>query len=266
MRVHVEGVGILGPGLAGWESSRAILAGERAYVAAEAVLAASPLLPPAERRRCVPTVRLAMAVGSEAIAHAGRDAAGVATVFTSSSGDPGTIHQILETLASNERELSPTRFHNSVHNAPAGYWSIATGSREPSTSLAREDESFQAGLLEAAAECAVDGWTVALIAYDLPYPPPLDACRAITAPFGCALLLTAKPTGRTIATLRIALREGTGAATPMDDAGLETLRTGNPAGRALPLLARLAARSAGTVTLEFGTSSRIDVAVEPVPC
>jgi hypothetical protein len=150
MQVFVEGVGILGPGLPGWEASRGMLAGWQPYTATPTVLTASPLLPPAERRRCVPTVRLAMAVGAEAVAHAGRDLADVATVFTSSSGDPHTIHQILETLASDQRELSPTRFHNSVHNAPAGYWSIATRSREPSTSLSRDDESFQAGLLEAA--------------------------------------------------------------------------------------------------------------------
>ena len=152
MRVFVDGVGLRGPGLNGWQASCAILAYSEAYTPAPPVLPSSELLPPAERRRTVPTVRLALAVGSEAIMHAKRDPAVTASVFSSSCGDGETIHQIFEVLASPEREVSPTRFHNSVHNAPAGYWSIATQSREPSTSLCCHDASFSAGLLEAAVQ------------------------------------------------------------------------------------------------------------------
>lgn len=269
MRVHVEGIGLLGPGLAGWEDSRTILAGDRPYVATPAVLTASPLLPPAERRRSVPTVKLAMAVGAEAMEQAGRDPATVATVFASSSGDPDTLHQILETLATEERDISPTRFHNSVHNAPAGYWSIATRSREPSTSLAAHDESFQAGLLEAAAEVAADGWTVGLIAYDLPYPDPLSKVRPIAGSFGTALVLTPAPTGRCLACLDIDVTRGEEPATRMAEVGLEALRTGNPTARALPLLAALARVCAGggpeTVVLDLPPGGRVVVRVA-APC
>lgn len=269
MRVHVEGIGLLGPGLAGWEDSRAILAGDSPYVATPAVLTASHLLPPAERRRSVPTVKLAMAVGAEAMEQAGRDPATVATVFASSSGDPDTLHQILETLATEERDISPTRFHNSVHNAPAGYWSIATRSREPSTSLAAHDESFQAGLLEAAAEVAADGWTVGLIAYDLPYPDPLSKVRPIAGSFGTALVLTPAPTDRCLACLDIDVTRGEEPATRMADIGLEALRTGNPTARALPLLAALARVCAGggpeTVVLDLPPGGRVVVRVA-APC
>ncbi len=263
MRVFVEGVGLLGPGLCGWEAGRGVLAGRSPYVPAPAALSASPLLPPAERRRCVPTVRLAMAVGAEALGHAGRDPAGVATVFTSSSGDPDTLHNILETLASADRELSPTRFHNSVHNAPAGYWSIATGCREPSTSLCRDDESFQAGLLEAVTQAVVDRRVVALIAYDLPYPEPLASVRRIVAPLGIALVLTPERTERTVAELEITLRQGAVEPTRMADPELEALRTGNPAGRGLPLLAALAGGIAASVELDLSPRSRITVEVTP---
>jgi hypothetical protein len=265
MRVFVEGVGLLGPGLCGWEAGRSVLAGRAPYVPAPAVLTASPLLPPAERRRCVPTVRLAMAVGAEALGHAARDPVEVATVFTSSSGDPDTLHNILETLASADRGLSPTRFHNSVHNAPAGYWSIATGCREPSTSLCRDDESFQAGLLESVTQVVVDRRVVALISYDLPYPEPLASVRRIVAPLGVALILTPERTERTIAKLEVTLRQGAGEPTRMADAGLEALRTGNPAGRGLPLLAALANEGAASVELDLGPRSRITVEVMP-PC
>ncbi|SMH36460.1 beta-ketoacyl synthase chain length factor [Azospirillum agricola] len=265
MRAFIEGVGLLGPGLAGWKESRPVLAGLLPYRPAPAPLPPSPLLPPAERRRSVPTVKLAMAVGAEAMAQADRDPAGVATVFTSSSGDPDTLHQILETLASEDRGISPTRFHNSVHNAPAGYWSIATRSHAPSTSLSSHDESFQAGLLEAMAEVAAEGWTVGLIAYDLPYPEPLHAVRPIAAPFGMALVLTPEPTGRSFARLDIALSDGGGPPSRMADDALEALRAGNPTARALPLLAALArvpARGAGeTVVLDLPPGGRLLVTV-----
>lgn len=267
MRAYVEGIGLLGPGLPGWERSRAILTGDSAYVASPAVLTASPLLPPAERRRSVPTVKLAMAVGAEALA--GRDAATVATVFTSSSGDPDTLHQILESLASEECDISPTRFHNSVHNAPAGYWSIATRCREPSTSLSAHDASFQTGLLEAAAEVWTDGWTVALIAYDLPYPEPLSRVRPIAGAFGTALVLTPQPTGRSFASLDIELSRGDEPVGRMSDIGLEALRTGNPTARSLPLLAALARVGAGsapeTVVLDLPPGGRVVIRVG-APC
>jgi hypothetical protein len=51
----------------------------------------------------------------------------------------------------------------------------------------------------------------------------------------------------------------------MADAGLEALRTGNPAGRGLPLLAALANEGAASVELDLGPRSRITVEVMP-PC
>ena len=45
--------------------------------------------------------------------------------------------------------ISPTRFHNSVHNAAAGYWGIATGATAAANALCAYDASFGAGLLEA---------------------------------------------------------------------------------------------------------------------
>jgi hypothetical protein len=264
MRLWVEGVGLAGPGLCGWQQSREILAGDADYVHAPTVITPSALLPAAERRRTGVPVKLALAVGSEAFANAARECANTATVFTSSGGDSENVHQICETLASPAREVSPTRFHNSVHNAAAGYWSIATGSREPSTSLCAYDWSFAAGLLEAATQIAVDGKPVALIAYDQHYPPPLHAVRPIEADFGVALVLAPGPTARSIATLDVTFESGAAVATPMDVPALDAVRTTVPAGRSLPLLAALARRAAQVVILEYGPASHLRVAL--VPC
>ena len=262
MRVFVEGVGLLGPGLDGWHASRAVLAGTARYAAAPTVITASDLLPAAERRRTGIPVKLALAAGREGFANAARDAAATATVFTSSGGDSENVHEICATLASRERAVSPTRFHNSVHNAAAGYWSIATGSQAASTSLCCHDASFAAGLLDAAAFVAAEARPVALIAYDQPYPEPLNAVRTIPASFAIALVLSPEAAAASIAALDVKFEPGTAAPTTMTDPELESLRAGVPAARSLPLLAALARAVADCVVLEY-RSAHLSVAVTP---
>lgn len=264
MQVYVEGVGLCGPGLAGWEASRAMLAGSQSFRSALVVVPPSALLPANERRRMVATVKLTMAVGSEALFHAGRDPSATATVFTSSGGDGDTVHGILESLASGDREVSPTRFHNSVHNAPAGYWSIATHSREPTTALCGHDISFAAGLLEAAAQATVDSRCVALIAYDLPYPEPLNSVRTILALFGAGFVLSPEESEHSLARLTIELKRGVAPPTIMGEPGLEEIRLGVPAARSLPLLAALARDIAETVAIEHLGDKHLAIAVAPL--
>ena len=261
MRAFVEGVGLLGPGLQGWEAARRVLTGEEPFRSASTIIAASELLPPAERRRTPVPVKLALAVGQEAFQNAGRDATSTATVFTSSSGEGETLHQMCETLASAEREVSPTRFHNSVHNAAAGYWGIATRSREPSTSLCAYDSSFTAGLVEAVTQVVSWGKPVALIAYDQPYPEPLHSARPMLASFGVAVVLAPEATRRASAALELEILPGEEKPTRMSDSGLEELRLGVPAARALPLLEALARKTESEIVLDFPAETCLRVVV-----
>ena len=263
MRAYVEGVGLVGPGLRGWQASRGTLAGKQAHCSAPTAVAASELLPAAERRRAGVPVKLALAAGQEALVNASRDAATMATVFASSSGDCDNVHYILEALATPERQISPTRFHNSVHNAAAGYWSIATQCRAPSTSLCCHDASFAAGLLEAVSQVAAAGAPVALIAYDHPYPEPLNSVRPIHGDFGMALALAPRATERAVAALDITFVPQEMDASRTADAGLEALRTGVPAARCLPLLAALARGTRETVIFEYVAGTHLRVAVTP---
>jgi hypothetical protein len=263
MRVFVEGVGLLGPGLAGWETSRAVLAGVVPYVIEKIVIPASNLLPPTERRRVGVPVKLALAVGSEAFAPTARDRACTATVFASSSGDGDNVHQICGALASTQRDVSPTRFHNSVHNAPAGYWGIAVGCREASTSLACHDDSFAAGMLEAVAQVVATNAPVALIAYDHPYPEPLHTVRPLIADFAVAMVFAPERTQHTLAELEIQYKERVGEASCMCDQGLEALRIGSPAARSLPLLAAMAGTGDATLAVAYGSEARLMIAVFP---
>ena len=259
----IEGVALIGPGFADWAAARAVLAGEIPYAAAPAAVPAPLLLPPNERRRSGLAIKVALAAGAGALAACGREAAGIATVFASSSADGETCHAICEQLAGSDRLISPTRFHNSVHNAAAGYWSIATQCRAPSTSLCCHDWSFAAGLLDAASQVAVDGNPVALIVYDHPYPAPLGVARPIGATFGAALVLAPQASPAAIALLDIEFEPQKAGATRMDDPGLEALRSGVPAARCLPLLAALARRAREPVILEYVAGAHLRMAVTP---
>jgi hypothetical protein len=250
MRVYVEGIGLCGPGLDGWDNSRPILAGRHVYERAEPRIPPAGLLPANERRRAVETVKIALAVGAEAFAAASRDPAETPTVFASSGGDGATIDDILTVLASSNREISPTRFHNSVQNAPAGYWSIATGSRAASSSLCCHDDSFAAGFLEAAVQATTAHEAVGLIAYDVQYPFPLNLVRQISSAFGVALVLSPFPTSATFACIDMTLGQPA-EATRLACPELEVLRQNTPAGRSLPLLVALARGAAAEVTLSY---------------
>ncbi len=251
MRIFVEGIGLCGQGLPSWQAAQPVLAGQAAYVPSQAAPAPSLLLPPNERRRAAQIVKFALAVGAEAFASSGRDPARTPTVFTSSGGDGDTIHAIMSALASPARELSPTRFHNSVHNAAAGYWSILSGAKTASSSICCHDDSFAAGMLEAAAQLSAGEAAVALIAYDVPYPSPLAEVRPIAAAFAAALILTARPSESALAGMEIALSPGRCAASAMALPALETLRSQIPAARCLPLLAALGCGAKAEISLDY---------------
>ena len=278
----IEGIGFIAPGLPDWPSARAVLRGEAPLAVAPSVLPAPSLLPPAERRRASRVVKLTLALGLEAAAQAGADVATLATVFAASGADGHNCHAICEQLATDDRQISPTRFHNSVHNAAAGYWGIATGSMAPCQVICAYDASFGAGLLDALghvavdrparrlsasglldalAQVVVDRQATLLIAYDSEYPAPLFAKRPVPDVAGVALLLTPERSERSLA--RITVTSGTDAAGPLAAAELEALRSTIPALRALPLLQKLAKGEGGSVCLDYLAPMQLQVVIQP---
>lgn len=259
-QVFVEAIGVAAPGLPNWSVAASVLRGESAFDPQPLPPHAPAVLPPNERRRATTTVRLAFAAAEDAMAACSVPAQQLATVFASSDADLNVIHRICLALGTGQRLVSPTDFHNSVHNAAAGYWSIAVGARTASNTISAYDDSFAVGLSEAIGLAEVDGADVLLVAFDLPPPEPLYAKRPIAHPASVALVLTRERTSRSLASLRIEP-----AATPpnvMADIQLEALRTATPAMRALPLLHAFAERRAARIVLsaEGGQSIAVDIA------
>ncbi len=215
LEARILGVSVWGPGLQGWAASVAALSGAADYAPVPSPAPPPAILSAMERRRTGPVARLALAVASEAAAMSGLPAGSLRGVFASASGDGLIVGSILDDLtrsADAARLVSPTQFHNSVHNAAAGYWSIATASERPITCLACHDATWAAGLTTALAELATQGEPVLLCAYDHPMPPPLDVKRPTIAPFGVALVLSPAGTTDGLAGISVPIRTRTGTA------------------------------------------------------
>jgi len=252
MQVVLRSVGIVAPGLPDWELASPVLTGAAPYVATP-LQAPPPMgLAPNERRRASLATRLALEAARQAAdAEARPDR--LPSVFASSDGDMTLIERMCHAIYREGTTPSPTVFQNSVHNAMSGYWAIATGCRQPSTSIAAGDGSFAAGLLEAAVQVTTCQRSLLLVACDVPAPPILHPHRTFCCAFACALLLAPArvPDSGTPLTLSLDGRDTHGRDTVMVEPALEAMRLGNPAARALPLLTAVAAGRTGELVLPY---------------
>lgn len=264
MKIAVQGIAVIAPGLNDWPQAREVLAGRAPLVVADSVVPPAARLPATERRRVGKSVKVALALAEQLFSVEGVPlAADTTTIFTSSGGDGENCHSLCEALEAEQPMLSPTRFTNSVHNAPAGYWSIAAHCQRPSSSLCGYDASFAAGLIEAAVHVLSEHEPVALIAYDLPYPEPLNAKRPLQGTGGIALLLAPLGSANNIATLEFDAYVH-GEPSRMGQAQLDRMAAGLPALRGLPLLESIALERNGSVNLGGNGSQVLRVDVVPL--
>ena len=202
----IEGIGYWSRGLPSWEAARAF--------AIEGVMLADPparpspqLLAPNERRRAPETVAVALEVALAACAAAGREPSSLPSVFASTHGDLSITDYMCSTLTGDPRTVSPTRFHNSVHNAAAGYWTIGAGAMQPATAISAYDATFAQGLLEAMVQLAAGHEAVLLVGYDGGSAGPLARISPSEGLLGAALVLSSAP-GHGWPQLRVSLDDG----------------------------------------------------------
>ncbi|MGM0516222.1 MAG: beta-ketoacyl synthase chain length factor [Pseudomonadota bacterium] len=262
MRLSIDGIGFVGAEMSSWEEAAGSLRDGRSPghmpLAELGRALKADRLPRTERRRAGKSVRLSMTACWEAVESAGVDPSCLPMVFASSSGDTEVLTHSCASLAEPERTISPIRFHNSVHNAASGYWSIAVGSREPATAIAAHGETAAVGLLEAGMQATVENRSVLLVIYDLPFPEPLNQAEPIAEPMAIAMVLRPAGAGDE------ACLELRPAPTDSGDAGLaspdwERLRREVPAGRILPLLEAMAKGESRVFPLALDESSRLVV-------
>lgn len=263
LELAVQGVGLWAPGLPDVAAWRAALDGA-ARPDAAAGRPAAAVLAPGERRRAPESVLLACEVAAQACADARRAPAELACVFSSMQGDSAIMDYMCTTLADDPRNLSPTRFHNSVHNAAAGYWTIATGCHAASTAVSGGRDSFAAGLLEAAVEVLADSVPVLYVAYDIGARGALAEVVPNRVAFGVALVLDAATrAGAGDPRVRLRHRGGTAPRAPLPAAFAGLADANAIAGPALALLGALAGTGPRAFALANGDGARLELEITP---
>lgn len=252
LTAHIESIGFWTNGLPSWDAARTFVA--TGVQPEGAPGKPSPqLLPPNERRRAPESVAVALEVALSACQAAGRDPASLPSVFTSTHGDLSITDYVCATLATDPLAMSPTKFHNSVHNAAAGYWTIGAGCFEAATAISAYDGSFAEGLVEALAQLAAGAEAVLLVGYDTGASGPLCSIHDCTGLLGGALLLTRDGTGPR---LSVAYADGEAEAQPGGDGALGRHAGGNAMAPMLPLFDALAS-GGDRVVLRAGPPGRV---------
>lgn len=258
--VHVEGIGWWSPGVTDWASAAPLLHDGMPLAVEGDARPAAVSLPANERRRAPEPVLLACDVADQACAMANRDPAQPACVFASMHGDSATTDSLCATLAVDPLALSPTRFHNSVHNAPTGYWTVATHCHAPSSAVSAWRGSFAAGLFEAAVVSIADETPVLFAAYDIAARGPLGDVLQATAPFAVALLLNHERGPRTLATLHLR-HEPQGVPPDAVPAPFAPLAASNPTAANVMLFAALARGEPASLRLRNGAATALAIEV-----
>jgi hypothetical protein len=259
--VSITGIGFWSPRLPGWELARDVACGRAVAPDLAQARVAPALLAPTERRRAPDTVALALEVASRACEAAKVDPKLIPSVFASTYGDLPINDYMCSTLATTPLLCSPTKFHNSVHNAAAGYWTIGTGSVRPSTALLAGDATFAAGLLEAASQALADATPVLFVAYDVAPRGPLAEMVPSEGMLAMALVIDpAAVAGH--ATLSLSVDSGTPDAVAVPAAWQSALPA-NAMNRTLPLFAALATGRGGSFAWPLGTGCRLAAMLDP---
>ena len=259
--VFVEGIGL-------WSTTLGDFAALQAQEQGDAVTPPSArppatFLPANERRRAPESVLLAIEVAGQAVAMSERSASELLCVFSSAYGDQLISDYMCATLARAPAELSPTRFHNSVHNAPAGYWTMATGCHAASSAISAGPASFGAGLLEAASLSQAEQRPVLLVCSDIAGSGPVGEMSGSRSGFGCALVLSPEQGLRSLGKLMLTLEPHAGLALhpgPPSGAWYESNPT---AVSAWPLLQNLACGE-GHCTLAAAATLALRITLEKV--
>jgi len=132
------------------------------------------LLPARLRRRCSLLTRMSAEVVARASDQAEIEPSAATVILASVYGEILTTGQLLSMMTEDPSSaLSPTRFHNSVHNTPIGYLSIATKNHTGSTAISAGSSTVAMALLEAATTVAAGEGPVVIALVEEPLPEGL---------------------------------------------------------------------------------------------
>jgi hypothetical protein len=255
--IYINTLSIAAPSLLGLEQATPVLTGKVPWQLSDFPKLVPQLLPANERRRISPYIKLALHVADEA----NISDQSLPAVFASSNGDLNITDNICQSLTLEPKLISPTKFHNSVHNAPSGYWAIAAKSPAASTSISTGNSTFSSGLLEAVTQVLSLQQDVLYIAYDFPADEPLFKSTDISQPFATAFVLSLKKMASSYGSIKLDITNDEKEKSLCSNTSLNALQQSNPIAESLPLLEALLLKKSATLYLPHLNNSKIKVEV-----
>jgi len=260
LTAFVNGVAFWAPRLPGWQIAAPVLRGETSAPVQPAPRPAPTLLGPTERRRAPDTVAIALEVAARACESAGADPKELPSIFASTHGDLAISDYMSETLARTPTLISPIRFHNSVHNAAAGYWTIGTGCYQPYTALTAFGDTFGEGLLEALTQAACGDRATLLVAYDIEARGPLATMVPSRGMVGAGVVVSPHAQANSLARVRWRTKRG-GQRTVALDCNAEFV-AGNAMAACLPFFEALARAERQTVCVGLSPALSLELDID----
>jgi Beta-ketoacyl synthase, N-terminal domain len=263
IQAYLEGIAFWSPYLTDWEQAAVALRGQAELATVAMARPASDLLPANERRRAPDTVAVSLEVAKRAAQDALADLGQLASVFASTHGDLAITDYMCATLAESPESMSPTRFHNSVHNAAAGYWSIATSCMAPYTAVSAWQHSFAAGLLECLVQVESEQRKVMLVAYDIEGKGALASQVHSAGMLACALVLSPAAGARARACIEWQVNSGADAEISQARSKAAVALGGNSMAGCLPMLERLACDDSQRIVMSLGGKQTLQLTCHP---
>ena len=259
MKCSIKGLGAIGPGFTSWEEFKAgVVVGSE--FGEETPAPAPESISKRERARAPHLVKLAVVAAEQACAESGYAPSELASVFSSCMSDTEVTDYMCRTLAVNPSEMSPTKFHNSVHNAAAGYWTISNKAHMPATAIsAKREFSGAMALLEAITQCVEEQVPVLTVIYDIVVPDVLKCIMDIQEPAAFAFVLSPEDGAEGI-DLLAELTSPNAQATQASESGASSAVTSsNPAYQLYPLFQGIAKDQRLDLSLPLGDKQFISL-------
>ena len=252
------GLGVWGPGFSNWAEFKSQI--ENPSVELTTSSPKPEIIPANERRRSPLAVRAAVETSWQALQQSGLASADVACVFGSGLGDTEITDYMCRVLTTAEKQLSPTKFHNSVHNAAAGYWTISTGCMKSANSIAAYQDTVGACLLEAMIQSVQHNEPVLITVFDIAVQQTWAQIFPSDQSFSASLLICPEnfPVEKNLAKISFTTDLSSNQTLEFSEA-MQSLYQQNPAAKILPLLKRLALQQNGKVSFSTGAHSQLTI-------
>lgn len=257
LHCKIVSIGTWGSHFEDWDALKSLLLGSDTPT--DKLKGPKPQVIPAnERRRAPLPVRLAVESSWQATQEIDLDPNELTCVFVSGLGDTDLTDYMCKVLASENKELSPTKFHNSVHNAPAGYWTISTKSMGAANSIAGFEQSVSLTLMEALIQCEVEKTPILVTLYDAPVSTVLRPLLENEEPFALSLVIVPQDHKANGIALRGKVNSGGDTSWPKLNSSntfLQSLYQTNPSAKILSLVEMIANQNSCDMSITMPLSS-----------